>query len=581
MSTLRGSGPVYFEIGCAVLLFVTLGRFLEARGKQQAAAALESLERLLPTEVRKLVDGQLQTVPLDSVAAGDRIEVHAGERIPVDGRIVRGTASLDSRVLTGESLPQFRESGDEVLGGTLDLDGDLLIEATASPRGGTWQRLLDCMRTARRMKGRHQQLADRVARWFMPAVAVIAVATFAWHTHSAGIEQGLSAAMAVVLVACPCALGLATPLAVWAGLGSAAQAQVLFRNGEALERLAGVRAAAFDKTGTLTDGRPLIAAAIYADSVPRDEIIRRAHAIAAKSRHDLAAALADFCRSRQIGAMPTCEVRTEPGRGLTATFSDRASPAALGSERLMRERGLAFPAPLQEAVESFAAAAMPLTCLGWDGGVRAVFGFNEQLRDTARAAVDECRQAGLAVVVLTGDHAARGAALAKQLDVPVQAELLPDDKVRVVGALRQTYGPTAMVGDGLNDAPALTAADVGLALGCGADVSRQSADVCLLGNDPARVAWSIGLARQTLRIIRQNLFWSFAYNTGGIALAAAGWLNPIWAAVMMTVGGLSVVGNSLRLAHFPQPRDAATTVLRPDASFAGSRDRSAPSEAAS
>lgn len=564
VSTVRGSGAVYFEIGCAVLVLVTLGRWLEARGKQQAAAALESLEKLLPTEVRRYAGGDVQTVPLDAVVVGDRLAVRAGERIPTDGRIVRGVASVDARIWTGESRPQVCEPGDDVLGGTLNLDGDLTIEVAAAPRGGAWRRLVDCMRAARQMKGRHQQLADRIARWFMPLVAVVALATLGYHTRAAGFDHGLLAALAVVLVACPCALGLATPLAVWAGLGTAARAQVLFRHGEALERLAAVRVAAFDKTGTLTDGRPVVERFIFSGDRPPEEIIGRTMSAAAAAAHDLSRAIVEYCRSLHVGVVPQCEVRTRPGRGLVATFADLAVPVVVGNERLMRETGQSVSPPMQGAMAEIIAAGMPLACVGWGGEVRAVFSFCEQLRDGVRATFDDCRQAGLAVEVLTGDHAARGRALAREFDVPVRAELLPDDKVAAVAELRGRYGPIVMVGDGLNDAPALTAADVGLALGCGADVSRQAADVCLLGNDLRRVAWSVALARQTVRIVRQNLFWSFFYNVIGIGLAATGLLNPIWAAAAMAVGGLSVVGNSLRLSHFPlPPHEAAAELASP------------------
>lgn len=559
-STVRGDGPVYYEIGCAVLVLVTLGRFLEARGKQRAAAALESLEKLLPAEVRKFVDGAVRTVPLDAATVGDRLLVAAGERIPIDGRIVRGMAQIDSRVLTGESCPVVREPGDAVLGGTLNLDGDLTIEVTATARNGTWQRLLDCMRDARLAKGRHQQLADLVARWFIPSVGVVALAAFAYHAWATSFDAGLLAGLAVVLVACPCALGLATPLAVWAALGTAARAQVLFRNGEALERLAEARVTAFDKTGTLTDGRPAVERFFLVGSAAAEEIVGRTLAVVASARHDLSRALVEYCRGRHVGPVPACEVRTQPGRGLTAVFlsAERhdSSPTFLGNERLMQESGLVASPAAQRALAELSAAAMPLVCLGWNGEVQAVFGFRERLRDETRATLDRCRELGLAVEVLTGDHAARGAALARALDVPVRAELLPADKVAAVGELRRTYGSPVMIGDGLNDAPALTAADVGIALGCGADVSRQSADVCLLSDDLARVPWSIELARQTIRIVRQNLFWTFFYNTLGIGLAAAGWLNPIWAAAAMAVGGLSVVGNSLRLSHFPPPGES-------------------------
>lgn len=553
LSTVRGEGPVYFEVGCAVLVLVTLGRWLEARGKQQAAAALESLEKLLPTEVRRCTAEGPQLVPLDKVVVGDRLQIHAGERIPTDSRIVRGLASIDCRVLTGESVPVVREVGDDLLGGTLNLDGELTIEVTAPPHGGTWQRLLDCMREARLTKGRYQRAADQMARWFMPGVAVTAVAAFSYHATTVDFDHGLLAGLAVVLVACPCALGLATPLAVWAALGSAIRAQVLFRHGEALERLAFVRSAAFDKTGTLTDGLPTVERVHLVGDVQPQEVIGRALAVASAADHDLSRALALYCRRRHIGVVPQCEVRTQPGRGLVAAFPELASPVYLGSARLMRENGFEFSEQVAALIAELTATGVPLACLGWNDRVQAVVEFTEQLRADVEPALAACRNLGLAITVLTGDHAGRGACISRQLNVPVRAELLPGDKVNAVAELRRNFGSPLMVGDGLNDGPALTAADVGIALGCGADVARQSADVCLLSNDLARVPWAVGLARQTVRIVRQNLFWSFFYNTVGIALAATGRLNPIWASVAMVVGGLSVVGNSLRLSHYPPP----------------------------
>jgi len=555
VSTVRGSGAVYFEVGCAVLVLVTLGRWLEARGKQRASAALESMEKLLPAEVRRYEGAELRMAPLDEVRVGDRLRVCAGERIPVDGRIVRGTASIDTQILTGESRPTVYEAGDAVIGGTLNLDGDLTIEATEGPRGGTFRRLLDCLRAARLAKGRYQRLADRAAACFLPLVAVVAGATLAYHGLTAGLDRGLLAALAVVLVACPCALGLATPLAVWAALGTAARAQVLFRHGEALERLAGVRAVAFDKTGTLSDGRPVVELFEIAPGDSPTDVTARTAAIVAGSTHDLSRAIGEHLRARIVGTTPEVAVRTLAGRGVEATFVDGRPVAYLGSARLMRERGLTFPFALADAVDRSAADGMPLACVGWEGRVRGVFAFREHFRPAAESAVRAAEAAGLTVEVLTGDHARRGVETARRLGVVVRAELLPEDKVAAIGELRRTVGPTLMVGDGINDAPALAAADVGMALGCGADVSRQSADVCLPADDLARVVWSVELARRTVSVIRQNLFWSFVYNVAGIALAATGRLNPVWAAAAMAAGGICVVGNSLRLTHFPLPSE--------------------------
>jgi heavy metal translocating P-type ATPase len=560
VSTVRASGPVYYEIGCAVLVLVTLGRWLEAQGKQRTSAVLESLEQLLPARVLRF-DGHATTeIALDEVRIGDRLLVRAGERIPADGRIVSGLASIDAQLLTGESRPQVCETGDAVVGGSLNLDGTLTIEVTAPPRGGTWRRLLDCIRAARLQKGAYEQTAERLARVFIPAVCVTAAGAFAYHTYAHGLDQGLLAALAVVLIACPCALGLATPMAVWSALGTAAGAQVLFRNGRALERLAGARVVAFDKTGTLTDGRPIVdrCVAIHEQNLP--ELLGRVVAATSASGHELSRTLHAYCLAESHDLAAECQVRTLPGRGLEARFADLAEPVWLGSERLVREQKLAVPAELHSSLALMAKHGLAVVCVGWLGTVRAVFALHENLRPDARQSLEACRAAGLKLVVLTGDHNARGAALEERLGIEVRAELLPEDKLAAVAALRAEHGPTVMIGDGINDAPALTAADVGMALGCGADVSRDSADVCLLGDDLRKIAWSVDLARLTIRIVRQNLFWSLAYNVVGMALAATGRLNPIWAAIAMTVSGLSVVANSLRLANVPFPYDEPAKV---------------------
>ena len=548
VSTVRGAGAVYFEVGCVVLVLVTLGRWLEAHGKQRTAAVLESLEKLLPLSVHRREGEQLVEIPLDDVRVGDRLVVRAGERIPCDGRITAGVASIDAQLLTGESRPQVRETSDMVVGGTLDLDGTLTIEVTAPPRGGTWRRLLDCVREARLQKGRYEQLADRLAAAFLPLVFVVALGAFAFHAWFHGVDQGLLAGLAVVLIACPCALGLATPMAVWSALGAAAQNQVLFRNGRALERLAQARVLAFDKTGTLTDGRPSVDRFVSFYPPESEETLSLALSACASSHHDLSRAVQEYCRRQPRTVERSCAVRTLSGRGLEAVFAELSETVFLGSERLMRESGMALSAYGAATIQSLTSQGLSVVCIGRQGNVSGVFGLRECMRPGVNEMLTACRAAKLQVCVLTGDHAVRGQALAAELGVEVRSELLPEDKLAAVGDLRRRFGSTVMIGDGINDAPALTAADVGMALGCGTDVSRESAEVCLLGNDLTKVPWAVELARRTVRIVKQNLFWSLAYNLVGIGLAATGRLNPVWAAAAMMLSGLCVVANSLRLA---------------------------------
>jgi heavy metal translocating P-type ATPase len=573
VSVLRDQGPVYFEVGCVVLVLVTLGRWLEATGKLRAAAALEGLQRLLP-ETACVVQGDDETsLPLDQVRPGDCLRVRAGERIPCDGRVLRNTAAVDEQALTGESLPTAKGPGDRVYGGSLNLDGDLYVVATAAARAGLIARMIELVRQAGRQQGRYQRLADRVSAWFLPAVAVIALAVLAWHTSHSGPDQGILGALSVVVIACPCALGLATPMAVWAALGQAARAQVLFRHGEALERLAAVRAIRFDKTGTLTTGDPTVAAFTVNPSDEPAAVLAVASQLAASSTHAYARAVCRFAQSQGMPDTPPtapADVRTLPGKGLTAMLPSLSGAGSLGSARLMADSGLVLTSALAGVVNQAQDAGCPLTCIGWSGHVRGVFVFREELRPEATEALALLQQQGLDVAVLTGDGAARAASLGRELRVPVTAGLLPEDKVTALAEARCGLGLVAMVGDGINDAPALAAADVGIALGCGADVSRETAAVCLLGNDLLRLPWAVALARRTVRVIKQNLFWAFLYNTAGIALAATGRLGPVPAALAMTVSSLLVVTNSLRF------RTAGPPVAPPTLAAKGEEGSSQP-----
>jgi heavy metal translocating P-type ATPase len=538
-SVMRDAGPVYFEVACAVLVFVTLGRWLEARGKLQATQALDALQRLLPETVRSLTPSGEFEKPLLDVCVGERLRVRAGERIPCDGMVLQFAAHVDEQILTGESTARTKEPGDDVFAGTLNLDSDLVLEVKAAPNGGTIARLLDLMHRARQAKGRYERLADRLSRIFVPAVVVIAMGAAVWHGLAEGWDHGILSGLAVLLIACPCALGIATPMAVWAALGTAAQRGVLFRSGDVLERLASVRQIAFDKTGTLTLGQSRLA-----EVVGDRNCIALAAKIASASSHVHSRALA-------IAAPHPEEhidkVVTLAGRGLHATLGD-GRQAYLGSLRLMSEQDQRFPIDLRRAADRATTEARPLVAFAFDGEVRAVFLLEEQLRPKILETMAELRERGLTPQILTGDHQRRGEELGRQLGVAVSAELLPEEKWNTLSRLRDQGGMIAMVGDGINDGPALAASDVGIAMGCGADVARASAGVCLLSDDLSLLPWSIDLARQTVKIVRQNLFWAFAYNVVGIGMAVVGWLNPVWAAIFMTVSSLMVVANSLRLA---------------------------------
>ena len=551
VSVLRGSGHVYFEVGCMVLVFVSLGRWLEAKGKRRTNESLDALERLLPTTVRRLnSQGDFEQVNRPDVEVGDLLRVLPGERIPIDGHVTSGTASIDQQVVTGESLPTEKTVGDQVFSGTLNLDGDLRIQVTAADGQETLSRLIDMVRAARRVKGPQELLADRVAAWFVPLVCTIALAAAWYQGNVQGLDHGIMVGLAVVLIACPCALGLATPIAVWTALGRAAKSGVVFRSGMVMQQLAQVDVACFDKTGTLTGGEPSIDALLVAKGDDQRQVAEIAATISRGSVHPLSQAIVRFGKqysTRNI-AYENVVVETIPGKGLRGEVPQRGV-VVLGSRRLMQESSLEWPSSLidelvkhQDAHEVF---------IGWQGKVRGAFRLAESMRPEVAQAVGMCYDLGLKLHMLTGDVATQAAAIAQRLDISTRSELLPDDKVAAIKRL-SSQNNVAMIGDGLNDAPALAAADVGVALGCGADVSRDAAGVCLVGNDLRRFPWAISLARKTSRIVKQNLFWAFSYNGIGIALAATGHLNPIWAALAMAVSSLLVVTNSLRLSHFPE-----------------------------
>lgn len=550
VSVVRGQGHVYFEVAVMVLIFVTLGRWLEAKGKRQTNESLDSLTTLLPATVRRQeTDGAFRETAREAITTGDILRVLPGERLPVDGEIVRGQASIDQQIVTGESQPHDKHTGDAVYSGTLNLDGDLLIRVTAADGRETISRLIDMVRTARQTKGPQEQLADRIAVWFVPLVCVIALAAAYYQSQSQGIEHGILAGLAVTLIACPCALGLATPMAVWTALGRAAQAGVLFRSGQVMQQLATVRAACFDKTGTLTDGQPAVGQVVATDPQQLDQLVSITATVAAGSTHPLATSIVRYAsqRAQTNHYQPPPLVQTIPGKGLACEHTELGK-VLIGSRRLMEEFDFSFSSQLRNTCDQNASTQRVL--VGWQGEVRGAFFFDEAPRPETAAALNDCRDLGLELHMLTGDQSDRAEAVGRTFSLASQSNQLPEDKVERISTLAKQQG-VAMVGDGLNDAPALAAATVGVALGCGADVSRDAAGVCLLADDLRHFPWAIRLARQTDRIVRQNLAWAFAYNGLGIALAASGRLNPIWAALAMALSSFLVVTNSLRLKQFP------------------------------
>jgi P-type Cu+ transporter len=554
-SVIRGKGAIYFEVAAVVLVMVTLGRWLEATGKMKASDALDKLTRLLPERVRLLRGDVEEIVPLGAIASGDSLRVLPGERFPADGVLTKNLALVDEQVITGESRPVLKQSGDVVLGGTLNLDGELRMQVTATSSEGTLARLVDLVRAARRRKSDYERLADRVSVYFFPVIGAVALLSFGVHWWHSGLERGLLIALAVVLIACPCSLGLATPLAIWSALGRAAREQVLFRSGEALERLSKVKAIRFDKTGTLTSGQPRVSRFVCEDESEREKVLRCARVLASASSHTLSHAILQF--TGQAGPThPAGDARVLPGLGVTASDASSGMQIFLGSRRFLDEQGLRVGVRVEREARAAILNGCSVTFMGWGDEARGLFVFDEELRSSAHPALARCRAAGYNLGILTGDHTARGEVLSSELGIPVQSELLPEDKVAALECARKQFGPVAMVGDGINDAPALAASDVGIALGCGTDLSRDNAEVCLLGDDLTRLPWTLALARQTVRVIRWNLAWAFGYNSLGVLCAAFGLLNPALAALFMVASSALVISGSLSLSNWNEPKEA-------------------------
>ncbi len=521
-----GQGPLYFESAVAIILLVRLGKLLEGRAKREAVAAITALHRLRP-DIAHLASGA--DVPLAALAPGDEIELRPGERVPVDGEVLSGTGSLDESPVTGEALPVPRGPGAKLLAGTLNLDGVLRLRVMSAPGESFLDRMARLIEAAQTQKPRVQRLADRVAAVFVPVVLVIAFATFGgWYLHGAALPVAVINAVSVLVIACPCALGLATPAAILAGTGAGARAGILFRDADALQAAAHIDTMVFDKTGTMTSGMPQLTGVEVLGSLPAARVREIAAALAARDSHPLSAAL------RLPGVAPATVLQAIPGRGLRGQVEGRFY--LLGSAALVP----GVSAPADGTSRSYLAEE--------GGAVLAGFAFTDTLRPGARETVARLRAQGLKVLLLTGDR--REAAEALGLGVDIIAGADPARKLDVIRDLRGTGRRVAMLGDGINDAAALAAADVGLAMGSGADTAIEAADISLLRPEPMLAVAALALARKTWAVLCQGLFWAMIYNLIGIPAAALGLLNPMLAGAAMAASSLCVLGNALRLRHW-------------------------------
>jgi copper-transporting P-type ATPase V len=541
----------YLDSSALIIAFLLLGRYCEARAKGRASQAIKALLELGAKEARLVtVTGDEAMVPVEQVVVGDRLRVRPGEKIPVDGEVEQGASAVDESMLTGESVPVDKQPGDRVTGATLNAEGALTIRATAVGADTALARIVRLVEEAQGSKAPVQRLADRISGTFVPVVALIALATLAgWWIIGGNPNAGLEAAVAVLIIACPCALGLATPTAIMVGTGRGAALGILIKGGEVLERSTRIDTVIFDKTGTLTRGQMALTDVIPAHGVDGDDLLRRVAAAEEASEHPAGRAVVDFARDAGLPLTPAEEFRAVPGHGVRAVVDGVA--VSVGRRRFMTQAGLAVPAALELSARRLETEGNTAVFCGWDGQVQGVLAIADTLKDEAPAAVARLTSMGIDVVMITGDNRATAEAIAGQLGIrEVLAEVLPEEKVAEVRRLQGQGRVVAMVGDGINDAPALAQADLGIAIGTGTDVAIESSDITLLSADLGGVAVAIRLSRRTYRTILQNLGWAFGYNVAAIPLAVAGLLNPIIAGAAMAFSSVSVVTNSLRLTRF-------------------------------
>lgn len=535
-------GSTYYEVSASLIAVILLGRLLEERVKGRAASAVAALASLqAKSALRVGEDGSVSEIPAEAVELGDRLLVRPGERIPADGRVVEGESEVDESMLTGESMPIAKGVGAEVIGATVNRSGRLVIEATRVGRDTALEQVMRAVSEAQGSKAPVQRLADRIAGIFVPVVLGIAVLTFLlWILLGGGVQHGLIAAVAVLVIACPCALGLATPAAIMVGTGRGADAGILIRSGAALETARAVDTVVFDKTGTVTIGRPSVVETVEVQ--PGGNWLEIAASVEANSEHPLARA---FVSAHAAQLLPVEGFRALSGRGVRAKVADH--DVLIGSASFLREQEVDLSG-VEERVQSMRSTGSTVVGLAQDGRVAALFALRDALRPTAKRAVEALRERGVEVILLTGDSRETAETIAAEAGIThVIAEVRPVEKAQKIRELRQSGHKVAMVGDGLNDAPALAEADVGIAMGSGADVSREAAGIVLLSHDLRAVPAALDLSRETMRKIRQNLFWALGYNSLGIPLAALGLLTPVIAGAAMAMSSVSVVSNSLLL----------------------------------
>jgi Cu+-exporting ATPase len=548
---------VYFETAAVILTLITLGKLLEARAKGRTSAAIRQLMELAPKTARLLRDDQEIEIAADEVLIGDRLVVRPGERIPVDGVVIEGQSAVDESMLTGESLPVNKAAGSEVFGATINKQGRLIIEARRVGSDTALAQIIHLVEAAQASKAPIQRIADRVSGVFVPIVLVLAALTFlGWLLiGQVGFTAALINAVAVLVIACPCALGLATPTAIMVGMGRGASMGILFKNSEALENVRRIEVIALDKTGTITRGEPVVTQIIALNGMSEDELLWLAASVERASEHPLAGAVVEAAKSRGMRLAQPARFEALSGRGVRAYINGQI--VRVGSPRFLAEEDIALTSA-ETALHALQASAQTAVGVAVDDALVGVIGIADAIKPGSREAVRELQASGIELVMITGDSQASAEAAANAVGIArVFAEVLPEQKVEAIKRLQAEGKRVAMVGDGINDAPALARADVGIAIGTGTDIAMEASDVTLVSGDLRGVARAVKLSRTTMRTIYQNLFWAFIYNIILIPVAMTGALVPMLAAAAMAFSSLFVVTNSLRMKTPQQPQDSA------------------------
>ncbi len=537
---------LYYEVAALIIAFILLGRYLEHLVRRKASDAIRKLMELQPSTARVVRDGVEVEVPVEEVVVGDLIVVRPGERIPVDGVVVEGLTSVDEKMITGESIPVAKEPGKDVIGGTINLGGMIVVRAVKVGADTMLSQIIKLVEEAQAAQAPVERLANRVASIFVPLVVAVALASLAfWALLNGDTIRGLTSFIAVLIIACPCALGLATPAAIVVGTGKGAERGILIKGGEVLERAQKIDAVLLDKTGTITKGIPSVAEVVPLNGFDETTVLRLAASAEHGSQHPLADAIVRHARNLGLEPARPKSLEELPGHGVVAMVEERV--VLVGNRTLLEKRGVGFKEAEPE-VERLESIGYTVVFVAVNGVLAGLIGVFDELREGAVEAVSRLRQMGLRVVMVTGDNERVARAVAERVGITeVLANVKPQDKLNVVKMLQQQGLKVAMVGDGINDAPALTQADLGIAIGSGTDIAVESGGIVLIKDDPVDIARSITLSRLTMRKIKQNLFWAFIYNTVLIPVAAFGFLNPILAAIAMALSSVSVLTNSLSM----------------------------------